>query len=500
MLKRRSFLKSMTVGALAASVGIPAFAKAAKKPNLIFVMADDMGFGDPECNNPESKVPTPNMNRLAREGMRFTDAHTPSAVCTPTRYGVVTGRYCWRSRLKRGVLNGYSEHLINTDRLTIAGMLKKQGYHTAVIGKWHLGMDWQKKDDKPKEVDFTKKVKNGANTLGFDYSLLVPASLDMPPYVLVENEKAIEVPQVEQSAQPFPRYVRKGVRGENFVMDACLDKLTSEVCSHIEKQAKQDKPFFLYFPMTAPHKPAWPHPRFKGKTEIGDYGDFVAQVDWTLGQVLKALDKQGVAEDTLIVYSSDNGSYMFRYDEADAKDHADDSSIQGYRADRHRANYVFRGTKADVWEAGHRVPFLVRWPGKVKPKTTCDETICLTDMMATFGEVAGATLTNDAAEDSYSFLPLALGGKWEEPRPPVINHSVRGMFAIRDGKWKLVLGTGSGGRQNPRGEIFGKPYMLFDLKADIEESTDLAAKYPERVAKMTAMFEKIQKGGRSVVR
>lgn len=482
-------------------------AVSASPPNVIFILADDMGYGDPGCYNPASTIPTPNMNRLAAEGMRFTDAHTPSAVCTPTRYGVLTGRYCWRSRMKRGVLGGYSPPLIEPDRLTVAAMLKQAGYSTAVIGKWHLGLAWVARDKaklpdalggkmNESKVDFTRPLKAGAHTVGFDYSYLVPASLDMPPYVYVENGKATQVPSKRWPAGAFPRYTRKGLIADNFDMERTLDHLAEKAVAYIEQQAKSTRPFFMYFPLTAPHKPAWPAQRFRGKTGLGPYGDFIVQVDWTVGQVLAALDKSGIAEQTLIMLTSDNGSYMFRMKPGE-RDHVEQAGVQGFRSEHHAANGPLRGTKADIWEAGHRVPFLARWPGRIKNGSICDTTICLTDVMATCADIAAVDLPGRAGEDSFSFLPDLLGKDRPAPRAPVIHHSANGMFAIRDGKWKLVLGNGSGGRQMPRGKPFARPFELYDLKADLGEEKNLAPNQPELTSRMERKAKTIRESGRS---
>jgi len=447
-------------------------ATAADHPNIVIILADDMGYGDVAALNAQSRIPTPNLDSLAASGMTFTDAHTPSSVCTPTRYGLLTGRYCWRSRLKHGVLNGYSPHLIEPDRPTIASVLKERGYSTAVVGKWHLGLDYckspsqhpvdpnaspedgeggsgkgSKDGEGAEEIDFTKPVANGPNALGFDFSHVIPASLDFPPYVFVENGRVVEVPTLTQLAQPFPAFTRRGPRASGFEMVDVLDDLCRQAVAAIRRQAEVDAPFFVYFPLTAPHKPVLPHPRFRGTTDLGPYGDFVRQVDWTVGQVLSVLRETGAEENTLVIYTSDNGSFMYRIDEEGHADHTDDDTIQAFRASEHTANHVFRGTKADIWEAGHRVPFFARWPGKTAPGSRCDQTVCLTDLLATCAEAAGANLPN-AAEDSFSMLSLLCGEPPVSARPPVVHHSAQGIFAVRDGKWKLVLGNGSGGRES----------------------------------------------------
>ncbi len=428
------------------------------KPNIVVILADDMGYGDVQALNPSSRIATPHIDQLVRQGMVFTDGHSPSAVCTPTRYGLLTGRYCWRTRLKSGVLGGYSPPLIERERPTIATMLKSAGYRTGAIGKWHLGMalpmasgdgDRTKWDGDP-GVDFAGQITDSPIHHGFDYYFGVCASLDMAPYVFVRNDRFTKVPTLQQAAVKFPHFIRQGPRADDFVVDQVLDRLTGEAVEFIEQSARGTQPFFLYLPLTAPHKPTQPHARFRGKTGLSEYGDFVAQVDWSVGQVLGAIQQAGVTDKTLVVYTSDNGSYMYRYDDTTTPDHVDDASIQGYRAEHHRANGPFRGTKADIWEAGHHVPLIVRWPGYVGAGSRRDAPVCLTDLYATFAEIAGVKLEDNCAEDSLSLVALA-----ESPTAgrgaPVIHHSANGMFAIRDGKWKLVAGNGSGGRSSRAG-------------------------------------------------
>ncbi len=466
-----------------------------RRPNIVFVMADDMGYGDVAALNPASSIPTPNLDGLAAAGCTFVDAHTPSSVCTPTRYGVLTGRYCWRGRLKRGVINGYGAPVIEDGRQTVAALLRGAGYHTTVVGKWHLGLDWPKGPDGA--LRFDEPVGRPPNVHGFDHSYIIPASLDFPPYVYVEDGRVTEPDVVAQPAQRFPAFLRKGPRAEDLVMEEVLGHLVDHACGVVRERAQAERPFFLYLPLPAPHKPVLPHQDFRGKTSLGDYGDFVTQVDDAVGRLLRTLDEVGVANDTLLVYTSDNGSFMYRFDEAGRKDHVDDAGIQGYRAEHHRANGPLRGTKADIWEAGHRVPFFVRWPGHVPAGARVDATVCLTDFFATCADLIGLPLSEDAAEDSFSFLELARTGARATPRPPVVHHSVAGMFALRKGRWKLVAGNGSGGRENPKGKPFQQPYQLFDLEADLGEQRDLAAEQPDRVAELTRELEALRTAGRS---
>ncbi len=473
-------------------------------PNVVVILADDMGYGDVSHLNPDSTIPTPNLNRLAQAGMTFLDAHSPSAVCTPTRYGLLTGRYCWRSKLKQGVLGGYSEPLLEPGRRTLANLLKDADYQTAAIGKWHLGMalptqaedlDSKKWDGDP-GIDFLGTIADSPIHHGFDNYFGVSASLDMAPYVYVRNDRFTQEPSLQQEAVEFPHYIRPGPRAADFIVDEALDRLTEEATQFIAEAAKSDNPFFLYLPLTGPHKPTQPHARFRGKTSLSEYGDFVHQVDWTVGNVLDAIEATGESDNTLVVFTSDNGSYMYRYDEADTLDHVDDVTLQGYRPEHHRANGPLRGTKADVWEAGHRVPTFIRWPREIDGAATCQATICLVDLYATIAEIVGADLAEDEAEDSISLVKL-VSGESATRGTPVIHHSANGMFAIRDGKWKLIAGNGSGGRQLPKGKPFEKPYQLYDVQQDLGELHDVAARYPEVVMELSQKLDSLRDQGRS---
>ena len=476
----------------------------ADNPNIVVVLADDLGYGDVQPLNSDSKIETPNFNRLAKTGITFTDAHSPSAVCTPTRYGLMCGRYCWRTSLKRGVLGGYSKPLINLERQTIATVLKSAGYRTGCVGKWHLGLGWQWHDE-PKDtnkigiagnkslaVDYEKPLTHGPNTLGFDFSYIIPASLDMSPYVYVRNHKVTAIPDRLIDGEKFPGFYRKGVIADDFEIEGVLDRLTEQACQFIA-DSKSDQPFFLYFPLSAPHKPVSPHERFKGKTKLGPYGDFVTQVDWTVGEIMKALDEKKVADNTLLIVTSDNGSFMNRINDKTV-DHSQDFKVHGYNPANHKPNGILRGTKADIWEAGHRVPFFARWPSKIKPDSICHETVCHTDILATAADVVKQTFDQNSAEDSFSFLKLLQGETRE--RPAVIHHSIGGMFAIRSGNWKLVMGNGSGGRQKPKGKPFEGPFHLFDLSNDLSEKNNLIESMPTASNRMFKEFVQLShKGG-----
>lgn len=467
-----------------------------KKPNVIFILADDLGYGDVQFLNNDSSVPTPNMDRLATEGVAFTDAHSGSAVCTPTRYGVLTGRYAWRSSLKRGVLNGYSQHLVDPERKTVADLFKQAGYQTACIGKWHLGMDMPLVENYKEtifKIDTKGKIGNSPNEYGFDYFYGISASLDFPPYGFMENDH-FTAPMTDSIAKSsFPRYARAGEIDPNFTLEDCLDRVTAKAVEFIEKNS--NNPFFLYFPLTAPHKPVLPHDRFRGNTKLGDYGDFLTQVDWTVGQILETLDQQNISENTMVILTSDNGSFMYRVGEhpkhpAGTDGHVADVTKQAFDRDNHQSNYIFRGTKADIYEGGHHVPFFVRWPNEVKPNIK-NNPICHTDFFSTAADILNVEVKNEVeGEDSFSFLPL-LKSQADYKREPVIHHSANGTFAIRKGDWKLIISNGSGGRQQPSSKPFVGEYQLYDLRNDIQESKNLASENPAVVTELLQDFDRM---------
>jgi len=492
---RRDFLRTLTSAAAALAVGGPAgwirAEESSSYPDIVVIMADDMGYGDLGCYNKDSKIPTPNMDRIAAEGIRFTDAHAPSAVCTPTRYGLLTGRYCWRSRLKRGVLGGYSPLLIDTNRLTLASLLKRRGYATACIGKWHLGLGNRSR------TDFSKPLVPGPNQLGFDYFFGISASLDMPPYCYIENDRPTQLPS--QTIGPGdPRkdgWWRKGAIAPDFkhieVLPKLTEKATQFIRDHHRKSPKQ--PMFVYFALPAPHCPIAPAPFVRGRSRAGGYGDYVVEVDWTVGEVLKALEQTGRAHNTLIIVTSDNGS--------PARTKIKRQPYSLIELFDHYPNGPWRGIKADIWDGGHREPFIARWPARIPAGTVSDQLICLTDLMATFAAIVGEKLPPDAGEDSFNILPALLGRKLQEPiRSAIVHHSGSGMFAIRQGHWKLILGRGSGGFTKPSrikpapGEPQGQ---LYNLKDDPAEKHNLWAERPDIVRSLTELLQKYQQQGYS---
>ena len=481
-------------------------AEALPRPSIVFILCDDLGYGDVQCLNPNGKIATPRLDQIAKEGMTFTDAHSGSGVCSPTRYGVMTGRYAWRSKLQSGVLGGLSPRLIEQDRLTVAQMLKTAGYHTACVGKWHLGMDWVKLPGKQvtelniepleqnRNVDYTQPITNGPNALGFDEYFGISASLDMVPYTFIENDHLTVQPTEENAfammlGRPGGK-TRLGPAAPGFEAHDVLPTLTQRAVSIIKARgqpAQHGQPFFLYLPLASPHTPIAPTPEWQGKSQLNPYADFVMQTDHCIGQVMDALDKEGLAENTLLIVTSDNG----------CSPQADFPELLKLG---HNPSYHFRGHKADIYEGGHRVPFLARWKGQVAAGSQCDDTICLTDFMATCAEITGTKLPDTAAEDSVSFLP-ALRGTVDRPqRPAVVHHSVNGSFAIRDGQWKLALCPGSGGWSQPtpgKEPADAPPVQLFDLAKDIGEQTNLVDQHPEQVTRLTQLLEQFVANGRS---
>ncbi|AQT69799.1 Arylsulfatase [Anaerohalosphaera lusitana] len=495
-MNRRTFLKNcaLTVGAASFSgcAGMTGPSdkpsSASDRPNIVYILADDLGYGDVSCMNKDSKIHTTNMDRLAAEGMIFTDAHAGAAVCTPTRYGILTGRYCWRSRLKKGGIWGDSPPVIEKDRMTVASMLKPYGYHSACIGKWHLGWHWQMKDDNPEQIDFTKPIQQGPTTNGFDYSFCLPASLDIPPYVYVENDKVTAPPNRVVEGKTGKLLMREGPTGADFVHKDVLPDLTEKAVTYIDQRSESNKPFFLYFALPAPHTPILPTEQFRGKSGTNEYGDFVLQVDHTVGQVMRALKRNGLKENTLFIFTSDNG----------CAPHVNFEELAEYG---HDPSYLFRGHKADIYEGGHRMPFIARWPKRVKAKTRCSDTTCLTDLMATAADINGIDLPDSAAEDSVSMLPNLLRTATGPLREATVHQSVNGSFSIRQGKWKLILCPGSGGWSPPRpGSPKIKdlpPVQLYDLSSDIDENENLHAQHPEIVRRLTNLLQSYIDRGRS---
>lgn len=478
-----------------------------KKPNIIVILADDLGYGDPEIYNEASKIPTPNINALANSGIKFTDAHSPSAVCTPTRYGLLTGHYAWRTALKNGVLLYWDKPLINPNRTTLASMLKESGYQTVAIGKWHLGWLWadaagnyvndtlpiMPHDGKIRQalagkIDFKQKIDGGPTTLGFDYYF----GDDVPnyaPYTYFENDQLLQLPDMEK---PDNFFGNPGPMARNWDLRAVMPTITTKAKDYISNQTNSDKPFFLYFALTAPHTPIAPASGFQGKTKIGPYGDFVHQVDFTVGQIVKSLKETGQLENTLIIFTSDNGS-----------PHRNGSNMAGLvgsiKEHGHDPSKPYRGTKADIYEGGHRVPFIVSWPGTIEKNLENDDLIGLNDIPATIAGLTGDISANSKFEDSRDFSEVLLGKSQRPIRQDLIHHSAYGVFAIRSGAWKLIMGHGSGGwskTATPTGEKLPS-VQLYKLDEDPHEENNLQAEYPEIVREMSIKLEEYKSRGYS---
>ena len=460
------------------------------KPNIVFILADDMSFDSVSANNDKiGNMKTPHVDALISQGMNFTDAHSGSSVCTPTRYGLLTGRYCWRTKLKTKVLWEWGAPLLEKERLTVADMLQAQGYSTGMVGKWHLGLDWYDSDGEianhdleitdsyflrgaaaeriravQQRIDFTKGITGGPTDHGFGYYFGVDVP-NFPPYIWIENDKLLGEPSV---AKPKGMFGHPGPMVPGWRLDEILPGLATRASKWIAEQSTTDQPFFLYLPLTSPHTPVVPSKDFKGKSGINGYADFVIETDWVVGHVMGALERAGVADNTLLIFSTDNGT-------------AGSANLKKLKSLGVDLNNHFKGRKLDIHEGGHRVPFVARWPGKIKPGSTCSQTICLNDFMATAAAILDVELPDDAAEDSTSILPLLLGDKTSLPnRPLVVNHDFKGGFAIRRGKWKLVGDS-----------------KLYDLDDDPKEANDVASQYPEVVIELSTALKMYKASGRS---
>jgi arylsulfatase A len=462
-----------------------------KRPNIVVIYADDLGYGDVQCYNPErSKIPTPHIDRLASQGMRFTDGHSSSGVCSPSRYTLLTGRYHWRTRLQSGIVGQWGAPLIAPERATIGTLAKQQGYRTAAVGKWHLGWDWPIPEgshklmtEKPKagagasdaqrtlwEKVFSQSLANGPITCGFDsyFGTDVP---NWPPFCFIENDRTVGIPSV----------FKGGPALKDWTFEPILPALADRATAFITASAKKPEPFLLYLPLTSPHTPIAPNKEWQGKSGLNPYADFVMETDAIVGRVLDALEKGGSADNTLVVFTSDNGC-------------SPSAKIEDLEKRRHYPSGPLRGYKADAWEGGHRVPFIVRWPGTVNPGSTCDQLVHQADLMRTFADVLGAKLPDNAGEDSFSLLPL-LKGENKPIRENAVSASIGGTPALRSGSWKYIPAPGSGGWG--KGGDQSQPVQLYNLADDLGESRNLAAAMPEKLAEMKTLLEKLIIAGRS---
>ncbi len=485
------------------------------KPNIVYFLVDDMGYGDVSCLNPKGKIPTPNIDGLAEDGMTFTDAHSSSAVCSPSRYSILTGRYNWRSTLQEGIVRVYGDSLIAKDRLTVPKLLSQHGYHTACIGKWHLGMDWDfevtqdflpehqhqynskpwydnaeatKKQQELWKEGFSKPIKGGPRAAGFDYHFGVDVP-NWPPYCFIENNRTVGCPS---------EWLQPRLLGDNLAslqgpampywnFEQLLPTFAAKADQYIGERAKQKEPFFLYLPMTSPHTPLSVNKQWIGKSGLNNlYADLVMETDHIFGQIMDSLKRHGVEENTLIIFTSDNGCAHY-------------IGTNQMEAQGHYSSSHFRGYKSDCWDGGHRIPFIVRWPGIIRSKTQCNKLVCLSDLMATCAEILGDTLPDSRGEDSVSMLPL-FRETGESIRDCVVHHSISGKFAIRDGHWKLVLCPGSGGwtMDDTDAAKAGLPLVqLYDMYADPGEKINLCNQYPDRVKYMIRQLQKLVEDGRS---
>lgn len=475
-----------------------------KKPNIIYILADDLGLGDLSIYNENSKIQTPHLDQMAKEGMRFTDAHTSSAVCTPTRYGILTGRYNWRTPLKEFVTWGNSPSLIQKNRLTVAQLLKNNGYNTAVIGKWHLGLNWTMKNNSPefdhytknsdrynfKNLDYSQPLKFGPNNMGFNYSYIIPASLNMPPYVYLENNKATMVPTgisaQTKKQSPYATWIR-GAIANDFKHEEVLPNIVKKSISFIKENANKEAPFFMYVPLPSPHNPVLPIAPWKGKSDIkSPYADFVIMIDDLMGTIFETLKAQGIDENTMVIFTSDNGF-------------ATTNDLKTLIKEKHSPSYVYSGYKGSYLEGGHRVPFLVKWPEKIKPNSVSDATICTTDFIATCADIVDYKFKDNEAEDSFSMMPL-LTNQGTYLRDATIHHDKYGVFAIRKGDWKLIVSPNSGVTASGKPKIYKKilpEEMLFNLKKDIKEKNNIAVHFPEKVKELKELLIQQIRYGRS---
>lgn len=475
-----------------------AHAPVSEQPNIVIVLADDLGWGDVGCYG-ATRIRTPNIDRLAAEGLRFSDVHSASAVCSPSRYALLTGRYCWRSPLKRKVLMGHAPALIESDRPTIASILRAEGYATAAIGKWHLGLGWQQRDgtvwsafepgdpleledvgidftsdkqgsrDTGADIDYAKPFAGGPLSLGFDRFFGIAGSLDMPPYAFLDQDRTLGIPDREKEV--YLTEQRPGLQTADWDERKVDLRFTEEAVKFIETQAGAEQPFFLYFAPSAPHRPQVPPAFLEGASEAGPRGDSVAFVDWMTGQLVDALQRIGQANNTIFVFTSDNGAPTV-FDDGD-------TTI-------HRPNGPWRGQKGDIWDGGHREPFIVRWPGHISAGEVRSDVFGLVDLLPSLSALAGATI--DGTETDGIDVSRLILGSAEDDRGPLVHHSMGGAFSIRQGRWKAIFATGSGGGfSTPYGEAISRSQpngQLYDVSVDPAETSNLWDRNPAVVSEL----------------
>ncbi len=479
-------------------------------PNIVFILADDLGYGDVACYNPESKVPTPNIDRLAAQGVRFTDAHSPATVCTPTRYSLLTGRMAFRTGFG-GVFTGAGGPcMIEPTRLTLGGMLQEKGYTTACFGKWHVGLTFYDKQGRPilkggldnvRRIDYSRRIPDSPIHRGFDHffgTACCPTTDWL--YAFIDGDR-IPVPptkQIDKSGLPkhvYSRDCRPGMIAPDFKMEEVdlifLEKSRSFLENHVKESP--GKPFFLLHSTQAVHLPSFPADRFKGKTDAGPHGDFIYELDWIVGELMDTLERLGVAENTLVMFSSDNGPETL-------------TTINMRKDHNHDGARPWRGMKRDNWEGGHRVPFIARWPGKIEPGAASSQTVCLTDVMAACAAITNYDLPNDAAEDSYNILPALLDSDLKKPIRPYTLHQTWSLkLAIRQGPWKLLDHKGSGGNNYQRGQLkqyyipdpTDAPAQLYNLNTNPGETRNLYKQQAETAAHLKEQLDKYRTQSRS---
>ena len=480
------------------------------KPNFLILLADDLGYGDVQCYNPQrGKIPTPNIDKLAAQGMRFTDGHSSSGVCSPSRYALLTGRYHWRSRLQVGIVDLFEKPLIAPERMTIGTLAKQHGYHTAAIGKWHLGWDWplaqeQRKyfqkagqqginDEAAVATDdhlaawrdvFAKPIAGGPTTRGFDqyFGTDVP---NWPPFCFIENDRTLGTPSefLPRELMQKNQASKQGPALKDWKFTGILPALQERAIKVITESVAKKEPFLVYMPFTSPHTPLAVNPEWKDKSHLNLYADLVMETDAAVGRVLDALEKSGAADNTVVIFTSDNGCAPYvGAKELEGKGHYPSGPLRGY--------------KADAWEGGHRVPFIVRWPGTVKPASVCQQLVHQADIIRTLADILGTKLPDNAGEDSFSLRPLLLGG--DQPiSENAVSAASGGTPAVRLGNWKYIPAPGSGGWGT--GGDQAQPIQLYNLADDVGETKNLAATMPEKVAEMKALLEKLITDGRSTL-
>jgi arylsulfatase A-like enzyme len=481
-------------------------------PNIVIIYADDMGYGDLNCQNEGSLIPTPSLDQLAAEGMRFTDAHSSSGICSPSRFALLTGTYHWRRQHQ--IVGVFGEPFFKEDDIILPQVLKTRGYTTACIGKWHLGWSWNFKDEPsgevmqwgamrkyytPDDIEWSEPIAGGPLERGFDY-YFGDGTINFPPYAWVENDRLLEVPTEVMDIQNIGYETkegqwefRPGPRVAGWDPYTVLPILTEKTKEWIHKQSG-DRPFFLYFALPSPHAPIIPNDDFDGTSDAGAYGDFVFQTDWVVGQVLQAIESKGFEGNTIVIFTSDNGPEAYAWERAERYGHFSMGE--------------FRGLKRDVWEGGHHVPFIIKWPGEIDPGSVSSEVISQVDLMATLAGITGTTLPDQAAPDSYNLLPILRGEEYPSPfREATIHNTFESIWGIRKGDW-LFINSSTGGHRTPpesfsemRGYVdFNTPGILFDMKEDPGQKNNLYEEYPELVQELDQLLQDYRDQGYSVVR